>query len=110
MRVYIGGMNDEKGKIKIDINGSISDSFWEVVSTIGGVGMLFIFCLCLIAPILSSSFRHNLERPNGGFLPLMYDYSIIDRKMRRINLILWLICITSWIFFMWCNVRQDKWN
>ena len=101
-------MNKEPENVKIDINGSVSDSAKGILGAIGGMALIAIILGCLFAPLFESFIKHSLmKEPNGQWIDMTKMQAVYD-SMWKVRVILWIICIASWAFLIWCNVRETN--
>lgn len=96
-------MNDNK-KIKIDINGSISDSAKGIGQDAAGILLVAIIFGFLFAPMFAPLFEWVLQKDRANFCEWgHYDYEIVQRKLAKIKRTLWIVCIIGWIMVFLIN-------
>lgn len=98
--IYCIAMNE-----KTDILGSIADAFKSILQTLGIMAIVACFVICLFAPMFSGMVESSMiHKANGGMCGLT-ELPIIERKMRYVNVILWIIAICSWALLIGLNLK-----
>lgn len=89
-------------KVKIDINGSISDSAKGITQDAAGMSLIAIILLFLFAPATAPLFEVGLD--NKYMLNGMPDVDRIKIEKAKIRRRLWIVCAITWTSFILCNL------
>ena len=87
------------------VSGGIIDFLKSLISSLIGIGILFLIVGCLIAPVFESYIEDRMLRrsEDGTYLPLD-QMAAISSRMIYVKLILWGICLLSWAFVVYVNL------
>ena len=82
----------------------LAEAVGEILSAAGGMVVVAIIFGFLIAPVFGAIVESSLTHKNGVVATLP-ELLVIERKMRYVNAILWVIAIASWVLLFALNLK-----